>query len=233
MTLATQLDPSFALAFRQDDHPFGVLVGVSMGTRASQVSAAALEQLVPAERAVAETLRGFRQTQWVGARIAWRVIATQLGCSDAPLLRSESGAPYGPPHLSVSVAHKPTMAIVLAGSRSAGSLGVDLEDDEAAAEAIEHLVFDEEERAAFATMSPAARARARVTAFSFKESIYKAHGDVEQRALTYSDASITFDASGIVTGVTMRPPHPFPMQIWAESRGGQIMTAVRRSSSLR
>jgi 4'-phosphopantetheinyl transferase EntD len=81
-------------------------------------------------------------------------------------------------------------------------------------------------------MPPSERARARVLAFSLKESIYKAHAPCDQAALTYRDASIAFDDAG-APSVTMRAPFDSQMDIWSERHGSRVITAVRRSLSTR
>jgi 4'-phosphopantetheinyl transferase EntD len=217
----------FSVAFERE-HPYGVLIGVDLPPSKLTVPDDVLGQLVSEEQSFARALRGFRQAQWVGGRLGWRAVAKRLGHESWPLLTDAAGAPMSPPGTSISISHKKDLAVVLVSTEAGVSVGVDLEDDSSAAEAIAHLVFGPEERAALDALS-GWRDRAKVLAFSVKESVYKALAPVMKRVLRYDEAMVWVGAGGVAS-VTMRlvgAPRQPQAELWYEWRGARVMTAVR------
>jgi 4'-phosphopantetheinyl transferase EntD len=226
------MNEPFTVAFERE-HPFGVLVGVTVPADGAPVPESVLLRLLPQEQAAARALRGFRQAPWVGARLAFARVASRLGCAGLPLLNLVSGAPFASPAVVVSVTHKGDLAVVLAARLPAHGvlfLGVDLEGDATAAAEIAALVFDAEERARFLAMPQDERARAQVAAFSYKESVYKALAPGTSRILRYDEASVEVHPTQGHASIRLRIaelPEPSTVDTWHEWQDARVLTAVR------
>jgi 4'-phosphopantetheinyl transferase EntD len=117
-------DAPFPIAFRRTS-PFGLCVGVRL-TAVPADAAVLLPLLHPAERTLADGLRGPRLVEFAGGRIAARLARRALSGEDGPTLRGPDGAPTAP-GVAVSIAHTRHLAVALVSADPARPVGVDIE----------------------------------------------------------------------------------------------------------
>ena len=224
-------------------HAFGVIAGVRLPDSKEPVPAEVLARLHPAEREAAAALLGYRQPEWVGARLAWHAAAGSLGRPLEPLLSGPEHQPLGPAGVAVSLSHKRDLAVALVGPAQAGALGVDLEGDGRSRLRVAEKVLREEERVALAALSPERQWLEVMVRFAVKEAIYKAVHPVLRRYVGFHEASVEVDLSALAVSevladftqldgtsapraVLRSQPEP-RLECVAEHAGGRVLAAVR------
>ena len=116
----------FHLAFHHAT-AHGLIAAVNIPDAPDPVPEEVLATLPLAESEFAKTLKGYRQVQFVGGRIAAREAAKQLRIDLPPMLSDARGAPICPDEICVSVSHKKTLALAMVCLKGDFTLGVDLE----------------------------------------------------------------------------------------------------------
>lgn len=188
-----------------------------------------LATLPTSEANHAKGLRGYRQGQFVGGRIALRHALGQLGTRSGALLSDDRGAPVLPPGMVGSVSHKRDLAIAMVAPDRGWKLGVDLEDYAPERLRIASHVLREEEIEAIASLPDHRRWIALVLRFSIKESIYKALDPFVNRYVAFSEACVTPDLEGAAT-VSLHLAQgegPFEVEARYHWLWGRIVTSVR------
>ena len=218
----------FALVFARP-HAVGFLAGVALPPGRCAVGDDVMGRLHDDEAAYARALAGFRQNEWVGGRLAAHVAARHLGISGWSLLVGRSGEPTAPAAFSASIAHKRTLAIALVAHGANAGIGVDIEDDVAAARAIEDIVLAADERGSIRRLRAPVQERAFVVAFSLKEAVYKALSARVDHVLAYREARVDFDIAGSpsvtmrVDGTAVQPR----VDLVLDRHGRHVITAVK------
>jgi len=218
----------FSVAFAHP-HPFGFLVGVVMPRSREAVSEAVLARLHREEAQAARALGGFRQVEWVAGRLAGQEAGRHLAAPDWRLLAGPGRAPRPPRGFVASIAHKRDLAVALVAPGDSATVGVDLEDDIAAARSVAGLILLPEERTQVARLESEERDRAVLVAFAVKEAVYKALAVRVGRLLGYHEARVDgLDSS--TPSVTMRldgAERQPTVEVSCAWRGGQLIAAVR------
>lgn len=200
---------AFPLAFRLDT-PFGLCVGVRLAM-AQADAAVILPLLHPAERVLAEGLRGARLVEFAGGRVAARRARRALSAPDGPTLRAAGGAPWAD-GVAISIAHTRHIAVALAGSDPARPVGVDVETraaDPGDALLAERIVTPAEEAADHASTPLPVVARLALKEAAWK-ALYPVRGPVGLR-----DIQVVRDGPG----VSVRSPgHDSGRRLAAELR---------------
>lgn len=188
-----------------------------------------LERLPGAESAHARTLRGYRQVQFVGGRIALRHAVGQLGMKCGPVLATPRGAARLPAGLVGSVSHKRDLAVGMAARDNGWTLGVDLEDYLPERPSIAARVLRPAELAVVDALGDRERWIATVQRFSLKESIYKALDPYVQRYVAFDEAEVHPDLQGSaeVHLHLARGEGPFDVSCRYEWLWGRLLTSVR------
>ncbi len=210
-------------------HRFGLLAAVRLSGASAAVPERVLDALSSDERTIAKDLRGFRQAEWVGGRLAARVAAERLGASAWSMTTGAMGEPRPPAGFIASVSHKRHLAIALVARDDGSGLGVDLEDDRDAIAHGAHLVFQAGELAMLDAMPESVRADARVTGFALKEAAYKALAVRYGRRIEYREATVSFTPDGsplIVMHIDHAHVSP-SLEIVHETHEGSIVVAVK------
>ena len=207
----------------------GVLSAVHIPDSPEPVPEAVLEQLPSAEAELALSLKGYRQTQFVGGRLALRAASAQLGVSPPPLLQTPRGAPVMPRGLVGSVSHKSRLAIAMVSRDDQRTLGVDLEDYAPERLNIAPRVLTEGELDEVRKLQQDRQWIAVLIRFSIKEATYKALDPIVQRYVGFHEAIVTPDLSG---GAQVRlalanQEGPFEVDAHYEWLHGQLFTSVR------
>lgn len=187
----------------KDAIPHGIVAGASLPGIADPVPEDVLTRLHPDERAVAETLRGFRQAEFVGGRLAAREAMQALGRRTGPVLRGGRGEPLAPPGVTLSISHKRHLAVAVAARAEFGDLGADLEDLLPEREGIAERVLVAEELEALQALEEDRRWTSTVLRFSVKEAIYKALAPRLQRFIGFEEAVVHPHTDG-TAAVTLR-----------------------------
>ncbi|MFZ5478442.1 MAG: 4'-phosphopantetheinyl transferase family protein [Myxococcota bacterium] len=160
--------PAFVLAM-----PHGIAAGVHLPGTADPVPEDVLARLAPEERALAEGMRGYRQPEFVGGRLALAAIFPELGLRRVPVLVDAHGAPELPGGVAGSVTHKRDLAIAMVARGSPG-LGIDLEETDRERPGVASHVLRAEELAAVEALPADRRWNDTAVRFSVKEAVYKA-----------------------------------------------------------
>jgi enterobactin synthetase component D len=202
-----------------------------------------LARLQPAEHHAALGLEGFRQMEWVGARLAWHAAASRFGLGPTALLSGTDRAPVPPSGVAVSLTHKRDLAVALVGPSSAGALGVDLEGEGRERLRIAERVLREEELAQWARVPVDRRWLELMVRFATKEAIYKAVHPTLQRYVGFDEARVEVELAHVPTSEHLpdfssveqlsRPraelfsvPKP-TLECVVEHAGARVLAAVR------
>lgn len=169
--------------------PFGQLAAVHLPPGLEPVPAEVLARLAPAERDHAATLRGRRQIEWTGGRLALRLAAQAAGIELPPVLPGPRGEPLLPEAVSASISHKRTIALALVG-RGPATLGLDAEELEPPRLSILPRVLGPAERSEVEALPESARWSELVTRFAVKEAIYKALHPHVYRYVKFEEAQV-------------------------------------------
>jgi len=169
--------------------PHGVVVGCHLPSGPEPVSAEVLSRLVPAERTFAQSLRAYRQVQFVGGRLALSVAFAELGCRRAAVLSDSFGAPIMPESLVGSITHKQDLAVGLVARGRVG-VGVDLEDTDRVRPGVAERVLTPSELAAVKALVPSRQWVDTVVRFSVKESVYKAIHPALRRYVGFGEVEV-------------------------------------------
>jgi enterobactin synthetase component D len=209
----------------------GVLSAVHLPDSPEPAPEAVLERLPPAEAELAKSLRGYRQTQFVGGRLALRAACGQLGVTPPPLLQTPRGAPILPKGLVGSVSHKSKLAVAMASRDDHRTLGVDLEDYGPERLNIAPRVLTAGELDEVRKLQHDRQWMAILIRFSIKEAIYKALDPIVQRYVGFHEAIVTPDLSGNakVHLALANQEGPFEVDAHYEWLHGQLLTSVRIS----
>lgn len=226
----------FSLAFHHAT-PHGILAAVHLPDSPDPVPEAALSGLHPVEAEHAVGLRGYRQAEFVGGRLALHAALTQLGAhpgahpgaAPGPILPDERGAPAMPAGLAGSVSHKRTLAVALVARRGLGSIGVDLEDIGPERAGIEARVLTEAEIARIADLPPERRWIEVLIRFSLKEAIYKALDPYVRRYVGFQEAEVHphVDGHALVALNLAQGEGPFTVDARFEWLRGRLCSSVR------
>jgi len=188
-----------------------------------------LQRLPAPEAAHARTLKGYRQGQYVGGRLALHRACEQLGEQPPQILSTERGAPDLGPRLVGSVSHKRTLAIGMVARPISGSLGVDLEEYAPERPSIEEHILRPEERDDLSGLPADRKWIALVLRFSIKESIYKALDPHVHRYVGFHEARVRPDLQGgaDVDLFLKNGEGPFEVDARYAWLSGRLVTSVR------
>ena len=171
------MNEPFSVAFVRPA-AFGTLAGIHLPAGVEAVTESVLARLHPDERALALGMRGRRQIEFTGGRLAWLA----LGVSDEALGMAEGGGPQCPAGVSVSLTHKQDLAVALVGSIADGTVGLDLEGDARERMTIASRVLRPYE--------PADDWRGVLIRFALKEAAYKAIHPHLRRFVGFQEARV-------------------------------------------
>ena len=220
----TEFDPIF-----RDASAHGVIVGVALPSPNAEISPMAWRKLRREEIQHAQGLRGHRLTSWVGGRIAAHSAINILGLDSGPILTGELGEPTPAEGVSLSISHKPTMAVALAARSELGSVGIDLECLSPERAGIQERVLSENELEEIQKLEKERSWISLLQRFSTKESIYKALAPQHRRMIGFDEAEVfpNTDGSSLIRLYLHRPPYPQNIEaryIWLEDH---LITTVR------
>ncbi|HLV61158.1 MAG TPA: 4'-phosphopantetheinyl transferase superfamily protein [Fredinandcohnia sp.] len=180
------------------DHPFGMVVAVALPEGTEPVPARQLEALPEAERDYARTLRGRRQIEWVGGRLALRLAAATRGLELGPVLPGPWGGPDLPPGIVASISHKRRIAAAVIATGEA-TLGLDVEALAPKRPAIARRILDAEELERWQDLPETSRWSFLVRRFSLKEATYKAIHPHLRRYVGFAEAHVARAEPGDVS----------------------------------
>lgn len=167
--------------------------GVRTGCRLIQSGDEA--HLLPEEaRSLPARQPAMRRASGAARWIAHRLLA-DIGCKDAAIPRTPSGAPVWPPGMTGSLAHDDDMAVAaLAEIGDVRSLGIDVEPALPLSDDIFALVATPADR-----MDRADRPLAGRLLFAAKEAVYKAVYPLDREVLGYEDIAVDLDTGRATT----------------------------------
>lgn len=175
--------------FFKTSHPLGDLAAVHLPDGVDPVPEEVLSRLWPEERDHARGLRGRRQIEWVGGRLALHLAAGIGGRVLPPVLPGNRGQPLLPEGVSGSISHKRRVALALVG-KGVGTIGIDAEELAPPRMAILPRVLRAEERLEVESLPEGERWFALVTRFAIKEAIYKAIHPHVERYVRFEEARV-------------------------------------------
>jgi 4'-phosphopantetheinyl transferase EntD len=176
--------------------PHGLCAGVHLPVTPDPVPAGALARLLPGERDAALGLRGFRQVEFVGGRIAFSLLFSELGLGRCAVGTDPHGAPVLPPAVVGSISHKRDLVVALL-ARGAGFVGIDLEDTQRAREGVARRVLTPAEFQAVEELPAERRWTETAVRFAVKEAIYKALHPVARRYIGFGEAEVWPGVGGL------------------------------------
>jgi len=209
--------------------PHGVLSAVSLPDTSDPVPEEVLERLHPEEAVFARGLRGFRQVQFVGGRLALRAAAAQLGHQPPAMLETLRGAPLLPASLIGSVSHKRELAVALVAPSLGDTIGVDLEEYGPPRMSILERVLTPAELEQVRALPDDRAWLSTILRFSVKEAVYKALDPWVQRYVDFQEAAVYPDLEGRAEVSLDLSQREGPFQIEARYHwlAGRILTSVR------
>lgn len=220
----------YEVAYR-DALPHGVVAGVVLPGDGAEVPAWALAQLHPEEREIAASLRAFRQSAFVGGRLACRAALEALGAPACPILMEGRGAPRPPAGVSVSISHKSHLAVAIAARADLGQLGVDLEELGPARPQVSRVVLTPAELEVVGRLPEDRRWIATLLRFSIKEAVYKAIAPRLQRYVGFDEADVAIRVDGtasVLLQLSCGTPAPALEARYAWLDGGVLSTVRAR-----
>jgi enterobactin synthetase component D len=194
----------------------GLLGAFHLPVEPGSIPTEVLDRLHPQERALAEEMKGYRQVQWIGGRLAARETAKRLGLGLGPLETDPFGAPKAPPSLAISIAHKKHLAVALVARRKHGALGVDLELTSPSRLDIAPKVLTERELTQVDELEAHRRWTSVLIRFSIKEAIYKALAPRLKRYIAFEEAEVQPKTDGSADIRLQLSEAPSPAQLDAE-----------------
>lgn len=213
----------------------GIVAAVYIPDAPDPVPEEILLTLPTEESDFARTLKGYRQVQFVGGRIAVRHAASQLRVDVPPLLPDARGAPCAPPELSISISHKSELALAMVSLTGPFKLGVDLETYGPARMNIAPKVLTKKElddNQAIENLD--ARWIDILLRFSIKESIYKAIDPFVHRYVGFEEAIVSpsLEGTASVELCLKNGEGPFWVDARYEWLHGHLLTSVRLGKPL-
>ncbi len=212
------------------ESPHGVLAAVHLPARTVDITDDRIPSLLsPEERAHAITLSPLRRVAWIGGRTALHHAARHLGLELGTVLSTPRGAPASPPGITASISHKPRIALALVEQSASDTVGVDLEELDRPRPKIARLVLRAEEIAHVEALPQAQRWRAIVTAFSLKESVFKAIDPHVRRYVGFHEALVVLrdDHQASVTLLLKGQEGPFDLDARWDIVDQHVITSVR------
>jgi 4'-phosphopantetheinyl transferase EntD len=208
--------------------PHGIAAGVHLPGNNEEVPDAVLAQLLPEERELARTMRGFRQPEFVGGRLALGATFLELGLRRTPVLVDAHGAPELPPGVTGSVTHKRDLAIAMVARGNPG-LGIDLEETDRERPGVASHVLRPEELAAVEALPADRRWTDTVVRFSVKEAIYKALHPFLLRYIGFGEVAVWPTPDGFDRVEPFLQPGEGPFQFDARHYwiDGRVFSTVR------
>lgn len=205
---------------------FGTLAAVRLPEGKEAVPETRLDALPAEERRFAHTLRGRRQIEWVGGRLALRLAAAARGLALGPVLPGAGGAPRLPAGVGASISHKRHLAAALVGPPS---LGLDIEELAPPRSGIAPRILDDEELRAFERLPAGARWTYLVRRFSLKEATYKAIFPHLRRFVAFDEAHVPRAEPGDVSIFLRRRPGEVALSLEADcfEDRGHVWAMVR------
>jgi len=218
----------FAVAFHHAT-PHGVVAAVHIPDSPDPVPEEVLYHLRQPEAEFARSLRGYRQVQFVGGRLAMRSACRQIGMRSPAVLPDEHGAPVLPADFVGSISHKATLAVAMAARADGGTLGVDLEDYGPVRQGIASRVLTPSELARVEALRAERRWISVLVRFSVKEALYKALHPHVHRYVGFHEAQVEPDLEGRAAILLdlAQGEGPFAVDARYEWLRGRILTSVR------
>lgn len=185
----------FSIIF-QHANPHGVLAAVSLPSQPEPIPREVQLALFSEEWEFAASLKGYRQMQFVGGRLALHGAAQSLGVSPWPSLPDRWGAPILPAKTVGSISHKRTLAVGMVARHDGSTLGVDLETYGPPRPRVAAKVLTPQEQRAIRDLPDDRRWFAILLRFSLKEALYKALHPHLRRYVDFQEVSIFPDLQG-------------------------------------
>ncbi len=194
------MNQPFSVAFVRST-AFGTLAAVHLPGGVEAVTNDVLARLHPDERALAQAMRGRRQIEFTGGRLAFRALRP----SSQGLGTGARGEPLCPRGLSVSVTHKRDLALAVVGDAGLGTLGLDLEGDGRARMTIAERVLRPEELDEVLRLGEAERWPAVLLRFALKEAAYKAIHPHLLRFVGFQEAKVAVAGAQVTLSIVGEP----------------------------
>lgn len=194
---AVSVNP-FSTAFTRG-LPHGILAAVHLPNPSDEIPESILHRLHADERSHVMELAGKRRNEWIGGRIAAKVAARAIGVDLPALLSDNYGAPRAPRSLTVSIAHKESLAVALVARGAHGTVGVDFEQIGRDRRDIAPKVLTPAEHEEILGLREDRQWTAILLRFAIKEAIYKALAPRMRRFIAFNEAEISDLANGSAT----------------------------------
>ena len=228
---------SFAVRF-QRELPAGMCVAVSLPEDPGFALPPALH---PDEAAFVRASPAARRVTFIGGRVALRTAIAALGAASGdptlPILSTPRGAPALPSGFVGSISHKHEVAVAIAARAEPTprtTIGIDVEIPRPLRVDIAPRVLTPGERAALASLDPAARDAEVLFRFAAKEAIYKALDPWVQRLVSFQEVEIVTAPDGERRArlALARGEGPFRVELHDASGDGLVMIVAAISLAI-
>jgi 4'-phosphopantetheinyl transferase EntD len=177
--------------------PHGLCAGLHLPTDPDPVPAAVLARLHSSERAAAEALKGFRQIEFTGGRLALATLFGDLGARRAAVLSDEHGAPALPEGFAGSISHKRDLVVALL-ARGGPGVGIDIEETGRDRPGVAERVLCPDELEEVRQLPLERQWTDTVIRFSVKEALYKALFPFMKRYIGFGEVAVWPSQGGLV-----------------------------------
>lgn len=207
--------------------PHGVVAGVHLPNAPDPVDPTVLERLAEPERAHARSLRGYRQVQFAGGRLAIAAALAEIGARKQAVLSDEHGAPTFTQGITGSVSHKADLAVALVARGNFG-VGIDLEDTDRERPGVAERVLTPAELEANLALAEHRRWVDAVLRFSTKEAVYKAVHPTVRRYVGFGEVEVWPGKDGVDRVEALVPDvAAFTFEARHAWIGGRVLATVR------
>ena len=204
---------------------FGTLAAVHLPEGTEPVPDDVLAALLPEEQLHARSLKGRRQIEFAGGRLAFR-----LAGGGGALLPDARGQPVALSSHSASVTHKTDLALALVGEASLGTVGVDLEGGGREPLNIAPRVLRADELDELHELPTEARWARLVRCFALKEATYKAIHPYLRRYVSFHEARVRVLPASVELFLVDESGPKLELEAVVEELGSRVLAMVRARS---
>ncbi|UJR78616.1 Phosphopantetheinyltransferase component of enterobactin synthase multienzyme complex [Sandaracinus amylolyticus] len=206
----------------------------------AHVTDVALAAITPREAELVARAVDKRKREFATARALAKAALARFGLHDYELLNAQDRSPIWPAHITGSISHCDTRAVVAVGDRATvGTIGIDVEHrDELKRELWKTVFLREEVDALDAQFAHDVRGRMALALFSAKEALYKAQYPRSTQFMGFHELRVEMIAESATRGRLecefQNDVGPFAKGFVAHGRyrldafpAGEVITAVR------
>lgn len=170
--------------------PYGIYFAIALPEEPQSIPVNIWNRLHKKEQLIANDLKGFRKTSFVGGRLAAKKALQSIQREHLYVGKDPFGAPQLPDPLSISISHKKDIAIALLSKQPKTTIGIDIEALAPERMRIAPKILTAAEMEILSSLPVDRQWGFLLVAFSTKESIFKALAPRLKRYIDFSEAEV-------------------------------------------